>query len=362
MLSAATVASAVSEMQRDLIRRRVIRRLDVAGIRYEAVEVDADGKCDVDLARSGIRDLSPLRGLQIASLRIAFSDVRDLSPLAGMKLERLTVWAASVSDLSPLAGMPLQELNLGHCGNVRDLSPLRNMSSLRYLHLNYTGVRDLSPVGRLKLKGLSCAGTPVTDLAPLADMPLESLSFSPWHISRGLDVMRAKTTLKRIESEGDARAWEVGFIPAEHFWRGYDLGKALGDAGVESYKLEVDDDGMCRLDLSKAAVKSLEMLKPLTKHLVGLDLTKTAVTDLGPVSKAPLLYLNIYATGVTDLSPLADMPLEDLRLNPNRITAGLDALRKKRSLVRMGTYPGETMPPYAFWQKYDKGYFRRTLD
>ena len=213
------------------------------------------------------------------------------------------------------------------------------------------------------LRELSCGGTAVTDLRPLADMPLEKLSFSPQCITAGLDAVRAKRTLRRIRNEGDTRTWgNADFVPAELFWKAFDAGKMLDDAGVEYTRIRVDEEEMYHLDLSKTGVKSLVPLAPLVPHLVWLDLTKTDVNDLGPISKAPLLYLGLYATGVTNLAPLADMPLEDLRMNPNHITAGLDALRKKRSMVRLGTFPGESMPPYVFWQKVDNGYFRRTLD
>jgi hypothetical protein len=65
------------------------------------------------LLRSGcekVRDLTPLKGMPLASLNLARSAVVDLTPHKGMPLTLLEVGGSEVSDLTPREGMQLESI------------------------------------------------------------------------------------------------------------------------------------------------------------------------------------------------------------------------------------------------------------
>jgi internalin A len=234
---------------------------------------------------------------------------------------------------------------------------------LKYLHVAYTAVKDLAPLRGMKLNEFSCGMSGVTDLSPLEGMPLEALSFTPSRIAKGMDAIRGMATLKRIENDGDARAWDVGFLPAEQFWKAYDCAEALRLAAVEYKRLRADETGMCWLDLSGTGLESLEALKDVVGRLAWLDISRTRVKNLEQLRGAKkLTSLNLAGAPVTDLAPLQGLALEDLQFSPNRVTNGVAAVRAMKSLVRLGTGAKDTAPPYEFWQRYDSGEFRRQAD
>jgi Leucine-rich repeat (LRR) protein len=71
--------------------------------------------------------------------------------------------------------MPLTSLNLFGCRQLSDLSPLAEMP-LTSLDVGGTQVADLSPLRGMKPTTLNCYQTQVSDLSPLAGMPLTSLN------------------------------------------------------------------------------------------------------------------------------------------------------------------------------------------
>lgn len=60
---------------------------------------------------------------------------------------------------------------------LEDLSPLRGWSKLARLKINGTDVTDLSPLAGLPLTHIDLSNTGVADLSPLASTPLTSLTF-----------------------------------------------------------------------------------------------------------------------------------------------------------------------------------------
>jgi len=174
-----------------------------------------------------VRDLTPLHGMKLTSLILFNSQVRDLTPLQGMELTSLSLsTCGQVRDLTPLQGMKLTSLDLMGCVQVRDLTPLRGMK-LTSLMLLYCGqVRDLTPLQGMKLKTLYADGAGVQDLTPLEGMPLEEFTFTPKNITKGIDVIRRMTTLKKIGVQHPP-----SFTLAE-FWKKYqagEFGKTPGD-------------------------------------------------------------------------------------------------------------------------------------
>ena len=120
-----------------------LRRLDVSGTWDPAEKKEY---------RSGLKDLSPLRGLKLESLKLHHTSVADLDPLRGMKLETLDLESSPVRDLAPLKGMPLKSLGVA-----------------------YTQVRDLSPLEGMPIADLRCSNTNISEFGPLRTMQVREL-------------------------------------------------------------------------------------------------------------------------------------------------------------------------------------------
>jgi len=195
--------------------------LEKAGVTVQSLTVFDDGTLAVDLRRTKLSDLAPLKGMPIATLDIAYTAVANLEPLAGMPLESLSTEFTKVTDLSPLRGMKLKRLVLNnlHCF---DLSPLCGMP-LTELRLIHTACSDLSPLKGMPLTVLLCERSDVTDLTPLEGMPLEAFGFTPKNIVKGIEIVRAMKTIRRITNHLDwpDRGWQK---PAD-FWKKYDAGE-----------------------------------------------------------------------------------------------------------------------------------------
>jgi hypothetical protein len=193
------------------------------------------------LDKTGITDLSPLRGLPLTKLgfkRCAVTnllplvdmplkelngggndDLSDLSPLTGIKtLERLVIWGCAVADLEPLRGLPLEFLDC--CGTntpLTDIGPLEGMP-LVTLWLP-PGVSDLSPLRGMPLRVLGIFEGRATDLTPLAGMSLQKLTFPPAQITRGIEVVREMESILYLGPD-----WRA-LLPSDDFWRKYDAGE-----------------------------------------------------------------------------------------------------------------------------------------
>jgi len=69
-----------------------------------------------------VKDLSPLRGLQLESIEMVNTLVRDLSPLEGMPLHTLRIFNVPAANLNVLAGTPLKNVYLKYPDLIMDLS------------------------------------------------------------------------------------------------------------------------------------------------------------------------------------------------------------------------------------------------
>lgn len=254
---------------------------------------------------SPISDLRSLAGLPLKELRLANSTrVTDLSPLRGMRLESLTVTGyggngsrSPLTDLTPLRGMKLKSLSLDH-SDVSDIRVLAGMP-LEGLSLDHTRVRDLTPLAQCKHLGmLNVLEAPVSDLGPLAGLPLTELICSG----------------KKITSVG-----------------------ALAGASLK------------KLSLTGTSVTDLSHLAQCTQ-LEELHLDGTPVSDLGPVAKLPLKRLVLLNTKVTSLSPLAECATLEAITLPAKVD--LSVLRRLPRLKDISWSPGGGRAE-DFWREYD---------
>src|SRR5262249_44088780 len=100
-------------------------------------------------------------------------------------------------------------------------------------------------------------------------------------------------------------------------------------------------------------------LSPLKgMSLVSLDLAATRVRDLSPLKGMPLLALNVLSDGIQDLSPLETTKLTVITMPP-KVTRGMDALRRIKSLAKVIVVFSGEYPVEEFWKKYDAGEFKQ---
>jgi internalin A len=215
----------------------------------------------LSLFDAGVKDISPLRGLQLTLLDLTNCSVDDLSPLEGMPLEQLFLQGTKVTDLSPLTGLPLKVLRMEETP-VKDIEPLRGMSleqlnlmktevesievvkemSVGTLWLTDTRISDLSPLngkhlisldiegsrvasleplrGMVTLERLNLARANVSDLTPLEGLSLQRLIFTPGRIERGIEVVRSMPSIRNIGIDFDSASTTT----PEIFWPRYDAG------------------------------------------------------------------------------------------------------------------------------------------
>ena len=265
-------AKTYSVLLRQMSGAEAFRRVSVATLKDELTatnpgyngqgvfETNRVSVLKVDLEDAGeIRDLSALKGLPLAALRLAGSEVRDLSALKDMPLRSLVLRNTEVKNLKALAAAPLESLSLEGSAGIRGLNGL-TAARLKELNLQGTNVSDLrtlvgqpldyllvseqvgniAPLASLPLTRLSLAGskvknlsaladmeiefldvldTKVEDLGPLKNLPLKVLKVNPKKISSGLAALREIDSLAQFQVAADAE-----LIPAADFWQLVDDG------------------------------------------------------------------------------------------------------------------------------------------
>ncbi len=111
-------------------------------------------------------DLSIFQGMKLRHLSLAgCASVKDLSPLRDMQIQVLNLNRTSVSDLAPLAGMPLVELSLDFCTKITDFTPLKECRSLEKLLLprNARNIEFLRTHPKLKFLSYKGFSEPVRE-------------------------------------------------------------------------------------------------------------------------------------------------------------------------------------------------------
>jgi hypothetical protein len=234
-----------------------------------------------------------------------------MAPLRGIPLNQLVLLEAGIEDLSPLRGMPLEVLELQNCRSVKDLGPLRELP-LRRLGLGSPNgemqVSDLEPLRDMRLESLSIHRSKVASLEPLRGMRLAYLGMQLCHAS-DLEPLRGMP-LKRLVGCGLAR--------------------------------------------------DLDPLRDTCLELLDIRGAETQVESLEPLRQLPLRHLNIaFTTRIQDLRPLAELKLESLGCNLVHVQKYPDLLQRMKSLKTITVEHKGTFPAEEFWKRYDAGEFKK---
>ncbi len=182
----------------------------------------------LDLAKNGIKDLSPLKVLKnLKGLDLDENNIEDLSPLA--ELKQLTAlylynWGESnIKDITPLA--ELKQLTSLHIrgsfdditsltelkqlkllllnGSIDDITPLAGLKQLTALYLQYNKISDIAPLTELKqLTELNLSSNQISDVTPLTGLiNLEKLwlQYNPIVDKTPLEELRKKNPNVQID-------------------------------------------------------------------------------------------------------------------------------------------------------------------
>jgi len=199
-----------------------------------------------------VTDLRPLAGMPLRFLRLWNAQIDDFGSLKGMHLDFLDVGSSHAKDLSALEGMPLRSLWADR-SQIKDLKAIGSLTSLEVLGLpgDASGI-DLSKLKSLrevlcfrfspdqipgaqfremfvqaeaawkkwsgqllKLRGrnigphcisvsnpegfeLSLEGTGISELGPLAEVPMQALRLDRLDLPIDLEPLRNHPTLRRL--------------------------------------------------------------------------------------------------------------------------------------------------------------------
>jgi Leucine-rich repeat (LRR) protein len=232
--------------------------------------------------------------------------------------------------------------------DVTDLRPLAGMP-LSNLSLADTGAFDLSPLAGAPLITLSLAGSKVRDLAPLARCPtLESLNISETEVA-DLGPL-AGTKLKWLRADADTALTDLSPLARTPLQALTISGTRVRDLSpLADCKLRqliatgcvIADWSAVRgfplrdaqLNFSTFDDRALAALPP--QEVESLAIAGSRVTDLVPVRAMPkLTQLVISGLPISDPAPLAGLPIRTLAINETKV-ADLTMLRTMHQLKEL---------------------------
>ncbi len=160
-------------------------------------------------------------GAKLLEIEGARLGLRDLSPLAGQPLRRIWLPDNPVPDLRLISIAALETVNVSGSA-LRTIEWASGATELSKLLLSRTEVVDLEPLDRKskaeKLKVLHIDGTPIVDLRPLTALRLEEFVFTPRSNLAGIELIRSMASLRRIGVTADR------LLPRDEFWKAWDAG------------------------------------------------------------------------------------------------------------------------------------------
>ena len=270
-------------------------------------------------------------------------------PFHQLWLERLRVFPASGMPMSErLRLLPNGSFELDLSGlPVSDLSPLAGMP-LEALDLSRTYIADVGKLQALagtRLRKLYLAHTRVKDLAPLKGLPIEWLDISFTGIVNLEPLREMPLRVLRARACPIANLAALAAAPIEELHLGNATCTSLSPlAGAPLRELILENVPIT--DLSALAETRLEVL----------DLSAIPIRDLSPLARLPLKKLALRRAPVpASLRPLAACTrLEDLIASPG--SDGFAELRTLPALMRISDSQEEGWPeaPAAeFWKRWE---------
>ena len=268
-------------------------------VNLTSLELDAEwwnGDRWVNL--NAIEDLTPLAGLtKLTRLDLDGGAIRDVSPLANLKnLESLRLWNNEITDLSPLAGLTnLTDLGIGSNDWLSDLSPLANLP-LERLSAYYNDIDDIAPLANITtLRTLSISCNNVSDIGPLASLV---------HLSSAGVGCNGITDISPLAGLSDLR---------DLYARGNQIDDISALSGLTNLRT---------LRLGRNDIDDIAALSSLNK-LMYVNLERNLIKDISALATPLRLYdLDLRSNRISDILPLVQNSgfghgdRVDLRSNP----------------------------------------------
>jgi serine/threonine protein kinase len=255
-----------------------------------------------------------------------------------------------VAMLAPLQGLPITRLNIHNCQNLTDLKPLRDMP-LESLTMSSTFISDLSPLEGARLTSLDAHSCPqVADLKPLKDMPLKHInltncaSFSdvvPLAAMPLNTLLLQSTAVRKLDALKNCPLQTLNLRTCGSIVDFKQLAqlkmKSLDLAGTKINNLS-DLQGA---PLDTLLVDNCPLIKDVTAvkelNLATLSLANCGeLQDIKPMAGVTMATLNLAGCKkLTDLTPLKDARITNLTIDNCTLVGALPPLAKMSSLTNL---------------------------
>lgn len=202
-------------------------------LRVGVSKSDTEGWTVELLGANGPVDLTPLANREVQTLRIQGATEFDWSVLFALPLKSLDLSGSAVRSI-PLTGtnrelLQLRKLDLSNTP-LTELRPLALLPLLENLDISNTPVRSLAALSGRKLTHLNIAGCKLASLEPLTWMPLHTLIVGPESLPLLTKTprLRASRTLQVIRTPDDPDTQSTSA-----FWKKLDAGAYAEASGDE---------------------------------------------------------------------------------------------------------------------------------
>lgn len=230
--------------------------------------------------------------------------LEDLKYFTG--LEELALDLQNVEDLSGLENLPLKKLSLIR-NNITDVSVLAQIPTLEYIQLSNNPVESLDGIENLKnLKTLYVMSTNISDLTPIKDCPLVSLSCSYTNV-QDFSFLSSLTSLKNFYASHLSEE-TIQYINTLTSLREL----TLMDSQLKTLTQLSNLKMLNSLDVTGCLLlENLDGIEVFTK-LNYLAFTSTNISDVTPIKELPTIRtIEPSYSPIEDFTPLNDCPLLD---------------------------------------------------
>ncbi|HZZ26983.1 MAG TPA: hypothetical protein VFE46_03160 [Pirellulales bacterium] len=277
----------------------------------------------LDVSGTPVEDIAALRGMKLEWISLFRTRVRDLSPLSGMPIKYMELRACDqLTDVMPLGQIPsLESIHLpAHAADLEPLRKLPNLKNILFGSVECTA-KDFWKTwdGLPWARKLEAAGI-TFDIEQLSDgyydVRVHDPKFTDCSIFTGSNVRSVD-----LDSSGVTDLSPLADLPLKIL--------NLRDTKVTDLsplRSPVLRDALREIRLWKTKIADFSPIAEC-KNLEVFDASDTLLPDLSVVKGMKLRTLNVERTSVTDIAPLTGMPLEDVYLRGTKVTDILPLLK-----------------------------------
>ena len=371
------------DKEREILARLNLLKQELKELNPKLVEINykhtiSGDTINVDLSSNiELTNISPLSGLPITELNLAFTNIFDIKPLLGMPLKKVHLPNKKLTGLDVIRGMRISELHL-HGKPKQDFNFINTLPEIKlhlhlyefddtedfrlqflklvpmqrlhlYLHGDYSSnltifistplthlslvdsmVTDISPLRYQELTYLDISNTRVKNLRPLRSMPLEHLSLEKTRVRDIKDLEGKPLKYLSLKETGIKQINVLTGMPIQHL----DISQSkvtdfsiLGQLPLKSLYLEnlplidlqfLEGTQLTSLSVKETYIDDIGILKGMP--LTFLDISGTKVADILDLERMRLVYLALSNTSINDITMVKGMPLRHLDISNSGVT------------------------------------------